>query len=164
MKSSIFIGQELLIGARLLNKCPGSRQIKWWFSLHGIILESFQKENQLFWTKKKLKGELIVWRTKVYARVQGYSFLVLFCSLSLLVEVALRVQNSFWNFKVPHGHKHFHNKLFFLLPSFHTPWNIVIFINYFDSKRNSIAIHFLVLSFDWNAKTSDKGNTTTHCK
>ncbi len=31
-------------------------------------MASFWKENQLVQTKKKLKGELIVWRTKVYAK------------------------------------------------------------------------------------------------
>jgi len=63
-------------------------------------------------------------------------------------------------------HKHFHNKFIFLLPSFHNlvatstftikknflqlsfhnPWIIVTVINYIDNKRNSIAIHFFVLS------------------
>jgi len=42
---------------------------------------------------------------------------------------------------VPCGYKHFHN-FFFLLPSFHNPWIIVIVINYIDNKRKSIAIHF----------------------
>ncbi len=40
-------------------------------------------------------------------------------------------------------HKHLHNIIFFLLPSFHNPWIIVTVINYIDNKRNSIAIHFL---------------------
>jgi len=32
----------------------------------------FWRENQLFWTKtKELKGELMIWRTKMQARVQG---------------------------------------------------------------------------------------------
>jgi hypothetical protein len=56
---------------RLLDKDSGLRQIKLWFSLDGIILE----ENLLVWMKKKeLQGELMVWRTKVQVRVQGYSF------------------------------------------------------------------------------------------
>jgi hypothetical protein len=40
---------------------------------------SFWTENQLVQTKKKQLIEgLIVWRTKVYAKVQGYSFLKFF--------------------------------------------------------------------------------------
>jgi hypothetical protein len=32
-------------------------------------------------------------------------------------------------------HKHFHNKFFFLLPSFHNPWIIVTIINYIDNIK-----------------------------
>jgi hypothetical protein len=43
--------------SRSLDKGPGRRQIKLWFSLHAII-HSFWKENQLIWTKKtQLNGE-----------------------------------------------------------------------------------------------------------
>jgi len=47
---------------RPLDKDKGLRQIKLWFSLHGIILEG--KPISLD-QKKELKGELIVWKTKV---------------------------------------------------------------------------------------------------
>jgi hypothetical protein len=40
MKSNIFIGQEFKIGLKVFSKLgQGPRQIKLWFSLHGIILE-----------------------------------------------------------------------------------------------------------------------------
>jgi hypothetical protein len=47
---------------RPFDKGPGPRQIKLWFSLHGIILEGkLIRSDQ----KKELKWELMVWRTKV---------------------------------------------------------------------------------------------------
>jgi len=134
--------KSLKLVARLLDKGSGSRQIKWWFNLHDIILEAFWKETQLVRTKKKLKGELIVWRTKVYARVQGYSFFLLFCSFSFLVEVGLRAQITIWNFIVPLGHRHLHNNLVFLLLLFQSPWIVVTVINYIDNKKNLITICF----------------------
>ncbi len=81
---------------------------------------------------------------------------------ALLVEVGLRAQNAICNFRMPCDHKHIQNKLFFLMPSFHSPvvasiftkkkillpffhspWIIVIIINYINNKRNSISIHFI---------------------
>jgi hypothetical protein len=48
---------------RPLDNGSGLRQIKLWFSLHGIILE--RKLIGPDKKKKELQGELVVWRTKV---------------------------------------------------------------------------------------------------
>jgi len=44
------------------------------------------------------------------------------------VEVGLRAQNAIWNFRAPRALSQY---IFFLLPSFRSPWIIVTVINYF---------------------------------
>ncbi len=51
IKSSVPIGQEVYIGRWSLDKGPGPKQIKLWFSLHGIILE--RRKINWFITKKE---------------------------------------------------------------------------------------------------------------
>ncbi len=56
------------------------------------------------------------------------------------MEVGLKVENVVWNLIAPCGHKHLHNKFYFLVAFLLI---IVTMIIYIDSKRNSIAIQFL---------------------
>ncbi len=56
------------LGSRPIDKDPRPRQIKLWFTLHGIILEG--KLIKMDPKKTELQGELMVGRTKVQARVQ----------------------------------------------------------------------------------------------
>jgi hypothetical protein len=68
----------------------------------------------------------VLWNVHQVFIVWSWVKMLLGC-LSLLVEVGLRAQNAIWNFKKPRGHKHLHNKFFFLLPFFLEP------LNYYDS-------------------------------
>jgi hypothetical protein len=49
-------------------KVQNQKSDKLRLNLHGTI---FGRGNQLVQTKKELKGELMVWRTKMQAKVQG---------------------------------------------------------------------------------------------
>jgi len=64
-----------------------------------------------------------------------------------LVEVGLRVQNIIWNFRAPRDHKHFHNKFFFLLPSFDNP----VATNTFTINFFSCYIPFTTLELLWQS-------------
>jgi hypothetical protein len=61
-----------------------------------VYMASFWKENQLVRTKKMLEGELIVWRTKLYARVQGCSFLFYFVFFFILFYFCCSKFEKLW--------------------------------------------------------------------
>ncbi len=85
MKSSILKSYRLLV-SRSLDKTPGWRQIKLWFSLHAII---FWKENQLVQTEKNslthgLENQSVSWGSSLFTSSKKLALFHCFFLLLLL--------------------------------------------------------------------------------